>query len=188
MYHRQHFSHSCLFFTCSVESLRALSWSTVTVQSQGLLDLHNESKRIGATYSQLFSFLIQQPYIPSGSSLISHLFPGLPSKSFLPQRMHCISFGSVTALIADSPINFNRSQRQDEVVAISQITIHRRKGRREVSEVWIESVALWLLSLQPRETHSAGRGAEATVGHTQGGTQWAAVRIHMGLMTTPSHW
>lgn len=102
---------------------------------QGFLDLYNESKHIGATYSQLFSFLIQQSYIPSGSSLISHLFPGLPSKSFSPQQMHCISSGSVTALITDSPINFNRSQRQDKVVAISQNTVHRRKGRREVSEV-----------------------------------------------------
>lgn len=53
MYHRQYFSCSCLFFTCSVESLRALPWSAVTVQSQGFLDLYNESKRIGATYSQL---------------------------------------------------------------------------------------------------------------------------------------
>lgn len=30
------------------------------------------------------------------------------------------------------------------------------------------------------------RGAKATVGHTHDGTQWAAVRIHMGLMTTGS--
>lgn len=81
------------------------------------------------------SFLIQQSYIPSGSSLISHLFPELPSKSFSTQQMHCISSGSVTALITDSPINFNRSQRQDKVVAISQNTVHRKKGRREVSEV-----------------------------------------------------
>lgn len=47
-----------LVFTCSVDSLRALSWSpAVTVQCKGLLDLYNESK-----YWSYLQSAIQLPY------------------------------------------------------------------------------------------------------------------------------
>lgn len=182
-----------LVFTCSVDSLRALSWSpAVTVQCKGLLDLYNESKHIGATYSQPYSFLIQQSYIPSGSSLISHLFPGLLGKSFSPWQMHCISSGFATALIAASPINFNGSHRQDQVITISQITHHigRAGGKphsRHRGVSMTRSSPAWRSrgSTQHGERSRGGRGH---AGHTHGCTQWAAVRIHVGLMTTPLHW
>lgn len=38
------------------------------------------------------------------------------------------------------------------------------------------------------EDRDSSRGGQGHTGHTHSCTQWAAVRIHVGLMTTPLHW
>lgn len=128
---------------------------------------------IGATYSQPYSFLIQQSYIPSGSSLISHLFPGLLSKSFSPWQTHCISSGFATALTAAGPITFSGSHRQDQVIAISQITHHRGRAEGKPHSGQRCEYDLQLSSLEEHGEHK-GQGQQ----QRWPGTHWTHSQLH----------